>query len=447
MAHMRITPVLWAFLATMSLTAATQAGDWPQWRGPALNGSSDEKSLPARWTPNEILWQAKLPGPGSSTPIVVGDRVFLTSSDTQTKALLAMCYSARDGMILWQKRMGADDLRVRDNNLTSPSPASDGKSVYFLFGSGELVALDIEGKELWTRDLQKEFGQLAICYNYSSSLLLYKDRLYIAVLRRNVPLRKAEGPQQLDSFLLAIDSKTGKDIFRHVRPSDARDESFESYTTPVPFEHDGRCEIVVTGGDYFTGHDWQSGKEIWRLPYNPTHRMMMRLVPSPVIAGNLICASTPRWGAIWAIRGGGNGTLGADSIAWKLTANMPDVCTSLYYQGMLYVIEGDQGLLQCVDPATGKIKWEGKLNSRDVIRSSPVAADGKIYVINQGGDVYVLAAGKEFKILGLMRSQEGPCQSSLAIANGKVFIRTAKRIYCVGTEQAATSQPAPAAGR
>ncbi len=287
---MRTLTPLRTLTVLVTLVAPTLAGDWPQFRGPFFNGSTDEKGLPASWSVTEnIAWVADLPGPGDSTPAVWGNRVFLTSTDKEKEALLALCLDRRTGKPLWTREISSGEVR-RDYRSTyaAPSPSTDGKRVFFFYGNGQLIAFDIEGKELWRRNIQKDYGDFAFLWTFSSSPLLYDGKLYLQVLQRDVsvrppgqgrrPRRRAgsgngddeESGAPIQSYLLAMDPATGKTLWRHFRPSDARAESREAFTTPIPRESGGRKEILVIGGDALTAHDPETGKELWRWgTWNP----------------------------------------------------------------------------------------------------------------------------------------------------------------------------------
>jgi outer membrane protein assembly factor BamB len=442
-----ITVLAWA-AATVALAAVlavgavvAQAENWPHWRGPRFNGSTLEKGLPEKFGKAEnVAWTAPLPGPSAATPIVWGDRVFLSSTEPATKGLVAMCLRAADGQVLWRKRLGAD-AKVDRNTLASPSPVTDGRLAYFLFGSGDLAALDFDGRVVWSRNLVKDFGNLALKYGYSSSPLLLGDRLYVAVLRRPKPYRGEAGAATLDSFLLAIDPATGKDTWREARLTQANDESHDSYASPVPYEREGRQEILMAGGDCVTSSDPTTGKELWRLAYNPARDGMWRLIPSVVTFDDLVLAVTPRGKALMAIRPLGTGTLAADRIAWTFTGHTSDSATPLLYDGWLYVLDSDAKVMTCLDPKTGQERWHGSLGGA-VWRASPTGADGRIWCLSEDGEVAVLAAGDQFKVLFRVALGDGPAHASIAVANEHLYIRTASRLTCIGKPAA----PVPATG-
>lgn len=432
--HRTIWPILAVWLATACLPA--RAGDWMNWRGPHYDGSAgdDEKGLPTSWSKSEaIAWKAELPGAAASTPVVAAGRVFLTSVDAATGDLLALCLAAADGRTLWSAKVG-QDRRVSRNNMASPSPVTDGVKVWFTFGSGDVACFDLEGRRLWARNLEQDFGPFAIQFGFSSSPLLIDGKLIIPVLQNANPNRYRRlglaGP--VDSYVLAIDAATGKNVWKVVRPTDAPEESREAYTTPTPLRREGRTEVLVNGGDYLTAHDVATGGELWRWgSYNPRKITWYRIVPSAVVADEMVIIAAPRRNPLFAVRPGSTGDLAAGPPAWQFTQHPPDVCTPLVYQGRLYVLDGDQTIMTCLEPATGRVLWRGELGRGTIFRASPTAADGKIYCINEDGDVYVLAAGEQFGILAKVAMGEGPCRSSIVPAGGRLYIRTARTLYAV----------------
>ena len=415
--------------------ARVLAGDWPHWRGPFLNGSSDEKNLPVTWSKTEnVAWAASLPGHSSATPVIANGRVFVSSTDRDSDDLLALCFDGRSSKELWRKKLGTSDRKVPRNNMATPSPVTDGKHVYFMYGSGDLAGLDCEGNILWSRNIEAEYGNISIKYGYSSSPLLHDDRLYILIQRCHTAYRSPEGTN-LDAFMLALDPKTGRNIWKQPRKTDALDESLDSYSSPILHRGRGRTEILVIGGDYVTGNDPVTGNEFWRYGYAARKSERWRNITSPVVAEELIIGVRPRGGnGLFALKSGGEGTLSDDHLLWTFDGPTPDVCTPLYYKGNLYVLAGQTGgVLTCLDAGTGRQKWQGRLGGSGPWRASVTAADGKLYCISEAAEAVVLAAGDGgFKILSRIDMEGKPVQASVAIADGHLFIRTAKTLFCVG---------------
>ncbi len=411
--------------------------NWAQWRGPYFNGSTTEKNLPGDWSKtNNVAWVAPMPGYSGATPVIWADYVFVCSPDAQ-KNLLLICLDRKDGKVRWQKMVATGDREKGRNNMASPSPVTDGKSVFVLFGTGDMAAYDFSGNELWKRDLGKEYGKFSINWLYGSSPLLYNDKLYVEVLQRTpVPedYRAAQdGNPKREPFLLCLDPKTGKTLWRHVRPTDAVSEAQEAYSTPIPNNGPNGTEILLVGGDYTTAHSPDTGEELWRCGgLNDGHEEFWRIVPSPVVADGMVIACGPKHDPVLGIKDGGHGLVTETNIAWRFKQYPSDCVTPLFYENKLFVLDGDRQMMTCLDPKTGEKKWQGNLGVREIFRASPAGADGKIYCLSEGGTVVILDAGAEFKILATIRMGESPVRSSIAISQGQLFIRTARNLYCVG---------------
>lgn len=435
-----------AVLASAPQTRAQHAGhDWPNWRGPHFNGSSDETGLPVKFSPTEnVRWSADLPGPSASTPIIVGDRVFLSAADLKNEQLLALCLDRKSGAILWTRKAGsgyrpaemgnAVALDYR-SNYSSQSPVSDGKRAIFYYGNGDLVAFDFAGNEQWRRNIQKEYGDYSFGWTYSSSPLLFKNRLYIQVLQRDKAVG-GRGKEGAEPFLLALEPATGKEIWKHVRPSPAKAESREAFTTPIPFTHNGRTELLLAGGDVVSGHDPDTGKEFWRWgTWNLDHRRGdYRLVPSPVGAAGTVLVCGPKREPVFGVKAGREGDISADGLAWKSEPGSPltaDVSTPLIYQNRLYLASDQRRAVTCADPATGKIDWSTPIPG--VCWASATGADGKIYAMSLKGEVYVLDAksGELLATNPMALPEEDELRSSPVVAHGALFIRTPSKLYCI----------------
>ena len=418
------------------IAASARAENWPQWRGPYFNGSTTESNLPSQWSKTDnVAWVAPLPGQSSATPVVWEDCVFVSSPDEQ-KNLLLICLDRETGKARWQKVVAGEARQVGRNNMASPSPATDGKRVFSLFATGDLAAFDLAGQELWKRDLAKDYGRFANMWIYGSSPMLYGGKLYVQVLQRNPRpddyAHALDDKSERESFLLCLDPQTGRNLWRHVRPTDATDEAQEAYSTPVPYTGKQGTEILVVGGDYVTAHLPDTGVELWRCGgLNDRKEHYWRIVPSPVVADGLIIACGPKRDPVLAIKDGGKGLVTETHLAWKFKEFPSDCVTPLFYQQKLFVLDGDHQMITLLEPQTGAKKWQGNLGVREIFRASPTGADGKVYCLSENGTAVVLDAGNEFKILSTIRLGEAPVRSSIAMAHGALFIRTAKSLYCV----------------
>ncbi len=413
----------------------SRAENWPQWRGPFFNGSTTETNLPSEWSKtNGIAWTAPLPGFSAATPIVWADAVLVSSPDAQ-RNLLLICLDRKTGHVQWQKTVAAGDREKGLNNMASPSPVTDGRSVFILYGTGDFAAFDFAGKELWRRDLAGEYGRFAINWLYGGSPLFYRGRLYLAIIQHNPPeySHALDDKAKRESFLLCMDPTTGKTLWRQLRPTDALNESQEAYTTPIPLEGQAGPEILLVGGNYVTAHAADTGEELWRCGgLNDRNQRSWRLVPSAVVAQGLVFACGPKRDPVLAIRDGGKGLVTETHIAWRFKEYPSDCVTPLLYRDKLFVLDGDRQMMTCLEPATGAKKWQGNLGVREIFRASPTGADGRIYCISEKGTAVILEAGPEFKVLATIAMGEGPVRSSIAAAHEQLFIRTAQNLYCVG---------------
>ncbi|MFO0868343.1 MAG: PQQ-binding-like beta-propeller repeat protein [Pirellulales bacterium] len=426
--------------ATLLHANLLPAENWPQFRGPHFNGSSGEKNLPVKFSRTEnVAWVVALPGAAAATPAIWGDRVFVSSTDAESKSLVALCLDRLSGKLLWQHKVADGLSQDSRSNYASPSPATDGQRVIFFYGNGELAAFDLAGQKLWGRNLQHDYGEFAFQWTFSTSPLLYQDKLYMQVLQRNEPARGrgAKGGKS-ESYLLALDPASGKELWRHVRPSQAVAESLEAFSTPVPWENAGRTELLIVGGDDISGHDPATGQELWRWgTWNPSRIGHWRLVPSPVAGGGVILACAPKGDPIYAVKAGGTGRLADDQLAWvtrddkSLTTDVP---TPAFADGDFFVLSDVRKSLCRVDPKTGRARWQFKTPGLAKYEASPLVADGKVYLINFVGDVVVVdaATGQQLALVSLDDPADDAVRSSIVASGGQLFIRVNRKLYCIG---------------
>ncbi len=422
-----------------------EAGNWPQWRGPYFNGSTDEENLPSDWSKTEnVAWSVDLPGAAAATPIIWNDKVFLSSADPANDMLQAVCYDRTNGKLLWQHDIARGIRKDFRSTFAAPSPVTDGRIVVFFYGSGDLACFDPDGRHRWARNIQKDYGTFAFLWTFSSSPLLWEGRLYLPVLQRDVPVQGGwwiAEDRKIESFLLAMDPRTGKTLWRQVRPSQARAESREAFTTPIPLEHEGTKQLLLAGGDVLTGHDPATGKELWRWgDWNPSRIPHWRLVPSPVAGDGVILVCAPKRDPVYAVKAGGQGVLDDGAVAWvsrDVREVSSDVPTPAYYDGDFFVLSDVRKSLTRVEPRTGKVKWIVATPGRAKYEASPLAADGKIYLINFEGQVAVMRAA-DGEVLSVIPMDEPVgrevVRSSISAAYGQLFIRTTRKLYCVGKE-------------
>jgi outer membrane protein assembly factor BamB len=460
-----VLAILLTFLAGTALMATT----WPHWRGPSHNGVSTETGLPTTWgakckagaaavagapagrqggfggrgggfegrplTPltcadfdtTNIAWRIPLPAYSGSTPIVWGDLVFLnvaTAANTGDLELWAV--NRRTQAVAWKRPIAGNNNMQRKQNMSTPSPVTDGQHVWVMTGVGILKAFDFQGKEIWTRDIQADYGRFGLNWGYASSPLLKGDALYVQVLHG----MKTDDP----SYLLKIDKMTGKTLWRVERLTEAQNESPDSYTTPTWVEANGRSELIITGGDVVSGHDPATGREYWRADVlNPRRDRAYRLVASPTIVGDLIIAPA-RNNPLLAIRPGGNGDVAKSHVVWTFTQG-PDVPTPVSDGKLLYVVR-DGGVVFALDVKTGATVYGPERLPPGTYSASPILADGKIYVTTEeDGITTVFRAGPKFEILAsnsLLGDCSPYCLSTVAISEGQLFLRTTSFLWAIG---------------
>lgn len=428
------------FLALLFLASPLLGENWPNWRGPYFNGSSQEKNYPAVFSKTDgVAWQSKLPGEGASTPIVWEDSVFLTSIDESKKGIVGICIDAKTGEIQWSKKFGDGMRHDERSTFSGSSPVTDGETVFFFSGAGDLAAYDFAGNQLWHRNIEDDYGEFAFQWTFSSSPQLHEGTLYLQVLQRDEPVNGRGAKESgIESYLLAMDPKTGKTKWTHIRPSDAVKESLEAFSTPIPILHNGRPELVISGGDCLTGHDPETGEELWRWgTYNPEKIGHWRLVPSPVYGQGTLLVCAPKGAPIYAIEAGKNGNVPDTSLLWtsegkEVTADVP---TPLFYDGYFYVLNGRNKFLSCIHPTSGKVLWSKAIDGKVKLEASPTGVDGKIYVMSHLGEIFVISAGMEGGELlhstTFGESQSVNIRASIVPANGTLYIRTDDVLYAV----------------
>lgn len=427
--------------------------NWPHWRGPNHNGICHATNLPTSWSSEEnIVWKTELPSWSAGTPIIWGDQVFITSPskveketvDERKKSfeqnrkgrrrrayldpggskLLLLSISKKDGRIQWQRELDNKNELHRKANDSSPSPVTDGKHVWVITGTGVLTAFDMDGNQIWQRKLQEEFGKFGLNFGYGSSPLLHKNQLIIQVIH---------GCKTTDpSYILSLEPKTGKTLWRKLRITDAIKESKDSYTTPLIYNNGKEDQLIISGGDYVTGHNPDTGEEIWRAGgMNPMKRSNFRVIASPVIADGIIYLPT-RKKPLQVFRLGGVGDITESNFLWKWEGRgTPDV-PSLLCDGKYFYMVDDKGLITCLDAKTGAVIWGPERTSEGIVSASPILVDGKIYILNEKAVTTVVKEGPEFELLSTNELDSTYTLASPAISGNRIFIRTATFLYCIG---------------
>ena len=438
MTFMQRLPFVLAALAIAAAPAAA-SDNWPQWRGPHGNGTSDATGLPVRWSATEnVIWRTALPSWAAATPIVWGDTVFVTSAeegsnlnrpnsrlfgggDDARDRLYLIALDRETGAVRWQQSMGRGNRIGNKQNMASPSPVTDGERVWVVNGNGELRCFDFSGRLLWMRDLQKDYGKFGVQFGYASSPVLHEGVLYL----QNLQGMYTDDP----SYLLAADGRSGETIWKVERPTDARHETPDSYSTATLAETGGEPLLIVSGAGYVTAHDLKTGRERWRAGgLNPNDATNYRTIASPLVVRDIVLAPSRRRPFI-AFRAGGAGDVTDSKRLWS-TDYGPDVPTPTSDGERLYIID-DRGVALCLRVRDGSIVWERTRIEPGTYSASPLLADGKIYAISEEGATTVLKAGDEFEILAVNRLDDYTLASPAAAGN-RLFIRTAGYLYCIG---------------
>jgi outer membrane protein assembly factor BamB len=425
-----------------ALGAPLSAENWPHWRGPVASGVSSETGLPLKWSDSEnVAWKAKLGGTGVSSPIVWGDQVFVTSQigtgqsrvgprlgqgqdanaaerglsktgagGDKTLRFVVEAFSRADGRRLWAHAVAAEGELppVHDkHNLASASPVTDGARVYAVFGSGQVVAVDLNGKPLWTRHLGKEFAPFDINWGNGSSPIVYKNSLILVCYHER------------SSYLLALDSQTGKQLWKTDRP-----RGVLSYSTPLVVPAPSGDELIVNSTVGIEAYDPSTGRALWH--FNEANQF-----PIPVAMhhdGVIYLSRGYRSGPYAAFRPGGRGDISKTHVLWHVPTGAPYISSLVHYNGLLYMA-GDVGVVTCVDAKTGERVWRERLGG--VYTASPVAADGKVYLLSESGETIVLKAGRTPEVLA-RNAIAGRILASPAISSGRLFIRTDDQIVAIG---------------
>lgn len=395
-------------------SSVAPAADWPQFRGPGAAGVSDEKDLPVEFTDKEgVRWKAPLPARGVSSPVVAGGKVFVTcSGGVNDDRLHVLAFDAKTGGRLWHRQYTATGLTGAHPKtcMAAPTPVADGKAVYALFATGDLVALDHDGNQLWYRSIVGDYPTVSNQIGMASSPVLHADKLV-------VPMENSG-----DSFLAAVDTKTGKNAWKTARPRGT------NWTTPtVRTVSDKEAEVLFQGPKGVTAYDLETGSEKWSNKAGGS-------IPTVTLVENDLLVS---------LDAGGVARLTKKEKGWEEVWNAAKLrtgdTTPLFYDGKVYTVDPKPGVVYCTDAKTGKPVWDEKVfGMQQGFAASPVAGDGKVYVLSEKGTLTVFkAGGTEAEVLGT--SEVGAkCLATPAVSGGALFIRTddikgkSNFLLCVG---------------
>jgi outer membrane protein assembly factor BamB len=391
------------------------SSDWPRWRGPNADSVADGRNLPLKWSGTEnIRWSAKLPGWGTSSPVVYGRRVFVTSQEDigGEKRLRLLCFDREDGRELWRQEFGLSaDQRTHDkSNLAVNTPAATADAVYVAFGNSDIARYTHDGRPVWFRRYFADFGDPKMAWGYSVSPLVMDD----AVL---FPWDHHKGP----CYLIGLDKNTGGTVWKKERPIGT------AHATPLLVEHHGRKEILVPGKNRLTAFDAETHDELWQYgegegPFNG------EIISSPVFADGIVYLQLWRQSPIHAIRLNGEGK--APEQLWISKNAGPVEPSLLHYRGLLYVLM-DNGVLVCLDCKTGAERYRERLGGN--CNSTPIAGDGRIYLSNNEGKIFVVRAGPVFELAATNDLGER-ITASPAVTGNNLIYRTDSQLYCIGAK-------------
>jgi outer membrane protein assembly factor BamB len=412
-------------VAIALIAATVQAANWPAWRGVDASGHSPDKA-PAHWSKTEnVRWRTPLPEPGNSTPVVWGNRIFVTQALKKDGRRTVMCFDRASGKLLWQSGVDYSDPEPthQTNPYASASPVTDGKIVIAWFGSAGMVAYDFNGNQVWRRDL----GQQKHTWGYGSSPVIHGDRVYLNF-----------GPGAR-AFLIALDKNSGKTLWQVDLPPGqgskfanwSAEDMYGSWSTPLVIKTSAagdREELIASLPQRVIALDPGTGKTLWKCD-----GMGDLVYPSPVFADGIVVAMGGFGGPSLAVKAGGSGDVTATHRLWRRDRSRQMIGSGVMHQGRLYTVD-NAGIMEALDPKTGASIFTGRLASSGgsgAVWSSPVLSDQKLYVMNQSGTTFVLKAGPEFEILATNQLDE-QANSSVVISDGEVVLRTHSALWLIG---------------
>lgn len=385
---------------------------WSRWRGPSGQGQVPAGKYTDRWSATTgVQWKVALPGSGNSSPIVWGDRIFLTTSYDQGQRLAMLAFSRKDGAKVWETiipQTGVEYPHAK-NGYASATAATDGELVYASFGRHGLVAFDFSGKIVWHR----KFGVIENYHGPAGSPVLYKDRVFIYQDANPAPGQRA--------FVAAFDKKTGNTIWETPRTETV------GWGTAVVLNTGERDELVVSSQRRVAAYDPASGKELWTV-----RGMTFEVIPTPVVAHGLVIASSGRAGPTIAIRPGGSGDVTATHVAWNSPKGSPFVPSGIVVDDLLYLINDMQSILTVYEAATGTLVYQERLGvaQREGFSASPVHVNGKIFFTNDDGQTFVVQAGHKFNLLHV-NEMGARTLASPALVDGTWYWRTDQALVAI----------------
>lgn len=401
------------------LTSTALADNWPAWRGPNGDGVVPAGNYATSWSDSEnVVWKFELDGRGASTPVVWGDSIFITLTSDGRNRLLCI---NREGELQWDVEAG--DGKAGKHKKASGSNSScvtDGKLVFAYFKSGDVAAVDLQGKVKWQQNVQEKFGADTLWWDLGTSPVLTQDHVVITVMQT--------GP----SFLVAYDKETGDIAWKQDRNLGAPVEAAQSYTTPLVANIGGEERIYVLGADFVTAHQAASGKELWRVGgLNPTQHQYFRSISSPTLVDGVLIAPYARGDSVTAIQPGGEGDVTDSHVLWTASKVGADVPTPVAKDGLVYICR-DKGQVVGLDIKSGEtVKTASLEKNRAKYSSSPVLAGNNLYVTREDGKTFVLDTTKDLKVIGANDIGGEQTVASPVFVDGQILLRTYDHLYCI----------------
>jgi outer membrane protein assembly factor BamB len=419
--------LVFTFVSTATFSRAL-AENWPQFRGPTGQGISSETALPLHWGPeSNVVWKTEIPGQGWSSPTVWDHYVFVTTAVAGGTECRVLCLDRDSGKLLWNKQV-FDQVPLRKegkNSYATPTPATDGQRLYAVFGDGGIAALAFDGSLLWTNREVLFYSR----HGLGASPLLHGGLLImpydgsnrvkeVGQYPNNTPEERLGWQIPWDkAVIVALDVKTGRRVWTGHRGS-----SRIAHASPVVWRQNSRTQLLSIAGDAVQGFDVKTGDRLWSL-----YCQGEGLVPSPVVGEGLIFAASGfEKTTLRAIRPDGT----AAQIVWEQKKGVPTQASLVYVKPYLYAIT-DGGIATCYQADSGEIVWQERIGGN--FCASPVYADGKIYFLNEAGETSVIEARPTFKVIARNALQE-KCQASMAVSQGRLFVRTEKHLFCLGAK-------------
>lgn len=419
----RSNPQLWFFVSLYLIATVASAADWPSFRGPNRDGTTPETSAPLTWSETEhVAWRIELPGSGNSSPIVVGDKVLVAAAQDKGAKRGLWCYDRATGKELWKQVI--DFVGTEPTHNTNPyagsTPASDGRRVVVWHSSAGLFCYDLDGKELWKRDL----GSFKHIWGYGSSPVIDGERVYLNA-----------GPGK-GSALLALELATGKTVWQVDDPDAADDNNpkgttprskwIGSWATPIVLKQADQTQLLVDQPGAVVAYDPRDGKVLWRcegldsLSYNDTHT-----------DGTYVVAMGGYQGPALGLKLGGTGDITATNRLWLTEKGNPQrIGSGVIVAGNLYLVN-ENGVAQCIDLATGKDLWKTRMPAGGKYWTSLVKVGDRLYATSQQGTTTVFSVNPEkLDVLAENKLDQGT-NATLAVSRGEIFLRTTNRLYCI----------------